>query len=906
MSQRYIIFFCLVVLTKIGFAQITTVPAFPVASQPVTIIFDSSKESRLGYFTGDLYTHTGVIIEGNTAWQHVIGSWGNNTVQPKLTNKGNGIYELQITPNVNSFYSVPGSEKVVKLAFVFRSADAQKQTNDLFVTINQEGLVVQISQPTDNSIINTGKNVTIVATASISSDLKLTINGTTLYQTTGTSIAASKLFSESGNFLIVASATASGISASDSVYVCVKGDVVEQAKPSAYRKGINYPSDTSAALVLWAPGKNYVFVLGDFNDWKPENEYLMKKDGDYFWLELPNLVKGKEYRFQYYIDSKIKIADPYTEKIADPSNDKYITSDTYPGLISYPVGKTDGITSILQPGQAKYNWEATNFQVPAKEKLSIYELLVRDFTSDHTFRAVTQKLDYLQDLRINVLELMPVNEFEGNSSWGYNPSFYFAPDKYYGPKNDLKKLIDECHKRGIAVVLDMVLNHSYGQSPFVQMYMDNWTVTPDNPWYNITSPNTTYSWGYDFNHQSPATQELVDSINSFWINEYKVDGFRFDFTKGFTNTPGDGWAFDASRITILERMAGEIRKRKPDALIIFEHFTDNSEEKVLSDYGIMIWGNLNGKYGELAMGYNQSGNSDLSWGVYDNRGWAQPNLVTYQESHDEERLTYKCEQYGNSENNYNIKQLPTALKRMALNFAFHIPLPGPKMIWQFGERGYDVSIDDYGGRVSEKPPRWEYMSDTNRVVLFGVVAKLNYLKETYSEFVPQALEYGLTSEVKWYHLGRDGNHVFVVGNFATSTKTTTVNFPALGLWYEYFTKGTINIGSTSQSLTLAPGEFRFYTTRQLDYPVISGINDIEQTGQPFFIYPNPANSKIVINSVVPFSNIEIWSLTGNLVFSKEFNQGNLAEVAVGNMPPGMYIVCIESKNRKFNQKLIIR
>jgi 1,4-alpha-glucan branching enzyme len=199
----------------------------------------------------------------------------------------------------------------------------------------------------------------------------------------------------------------------------------------------------------------------------------MKKDGDFFWLEINGLTSGQPYLFQYYIDGKLKIADPYTDQIADPWNDQYITSTTYPDLPAYPEGKTEGIASVLQPGQEQYQWETTDFQVPDKNKLVIYEMLVRDFDENHSYQSVIDRLDYLEDLNINVLELMPVNEFEGNSSWGYNPSFYFAPDKYYGPKNDLKKLVDECHKRGIAVVIDMVLNHSYGQSPLAQMYWDN-------------------------------------------------------------------------------------------------------------------------------------------------------------------------------------------------------------------------------------------------------------------------------------------------------------------------------------------------------------------------------------------------------------------------------------------------
>jgi 1,4-alpha-glucan branching enzyme len=289
----------------------------------------------------------------------------------------------------------------------------------------------------------------------------------------------------------------------DSISITVK-DFVE-TKPTAYKKGINYTSNTSAALVLWAPLKTYVYVLGDFNNWEESEDYLMKKDGDYFWLDIPNLEEGEEYAFQYLIDGDIKIADPYTEKILDRHNDPYIDETDYPNLKDYPSEFTSGIVSVLQTAQEEYAWEVEDFQLPEKEKMIIYELLIRDFTEEHTYASVIEKLDYLQELNINVLELMPVNEFEGNSSWGYNPAFYFAPDKYYGPKNELKRLIDECHKRGIAVVIDMVLNHSYGQSPFVQMYMNSWTILPENPWYNVTSPNPVFSWGYDFNHESEAT-----------------------------------------------------------------------------------------------------------------------------------------------------------------------------------------------------------------------------------------------------------------------------------------------------------------------------------------------------------------------------------------------------------------
>ena len=899
--------FAFIILQFFAVAQITTNPALPVTSQKVTITFDSSKESRLGYYTGDLYAHTGVIVEGKTDWQHVIGSWGNNSNQPKLTNKGNGIYDLEITPTINQFYSVTTGEKVQKMAFVFRSSDGKNQTNDLFVNVYTEGLVIDITSPANNSMVAKNQSITIAANASENATLKLFVNETLLTQNTGTSINSTYTFNQSGNYKIIAEATAGNKTVKDTNNVFVRGDVETLPTPFAYRKGINYLSSTSVALFLLAPGKQFVYAVGDFNNWQPDNNFLMKKDGDYFWLEIINLEPLREYAFQYLIDGAVKIADPYAEKILDPSNDKYISSSVYPNLMSYPEGKTVGIVSVLQPGQEKYNWEVTNFQVPEKEKMVIYELLVRDFTTEHTYKAVLEKLDYLEDLRINVLELMPVNEFEGNSSWGYNPSFYFAPDKYYGPKNELKKLSDECHKRGIAVVIDMVLNHSYGQSPFVQMYMDNWTITSDNPWYNVKSnfQNPSAQWGYDFNHESLVTRELVDSVASFWMKEYKVDGFRFDFTKGFSNTPypADSWGsnYDAARIANLKRMTSEIRKRNKDAIIIFEHLSDNSEETELANFGIMLWGNMHYNYQEGARG--NTGGSDLSWAVYQKRGWSNPNLVSYPESHDEERIMYVIKQTGLSTGNYNIKNQTTALKRIELNSVFNIPLPGPKMIWQFGERGYDVSIND-GGRLGEKPPYWNYLNNPDRTDLFKVMAKLNDLKQTYPEFSPENFTYDLTSVVKWYRLTSVSNHVFAVGNFDIVQKTANINFPKTGKWYEFFTGDSIVINTTNQSIPLAPGEYRLYSTRKFDVPhVVTENTEMALPAQNIALYPNPAQTEINISASGDISEIQVYSVTGKLMLQKPVS-GNHWKLNIERFEPGIYLLKVVQSNQVSTHKFM--
>src|SRR5690606_17186740 len=248
-----------------------------------------------------------------------------------------------------------------------------------------------------------------------------------------------------------------------------------------------------------------------------------------------------------------------------------------------------------------------------REKMFIYEMCIRDFVDTHAYKTVTDTLDYLQELGVNVLELMPITDFDGNLSWGYNPNYYFAPDKYFGPKNALKKLIDECHKRGMAVTLDMVLNHSWGQNPLVRLYWNGAPVfepTEENPWFNVgcNFENELACFGPDYDHESPYTQDWVDSVNAYWLTEYKVDGFRFDFTKGFTNeykSMDDKWgdAYDASRIAILKRMADAIWEVKPEAIVMLEHLSfNNEEERELANHGMLLWANFNYHYRQLITG----------------------------------------------------------------------------------------------------------------------------------------------------------------------------------------------------------------------------------------------------------------------------------------------------------------
>jgi hypothetical protein len=387
-----------------------------------------------------------------------------------------------------------------------------------------------------------------------------------------------------------------------------------------------------------------------------------------------------------------------------------------------------------------------------------------------------------------------------------------------------------------------------------------------NPWFNAQSPNQVYKWGADFNHESPATQQLVDRITSYWMTEYKMDGFRFDFTKGFTNTPGDGNVYDASRIAILKRIADKIWSINPKAYVILEHLTPNSEETELANYGMMLWGNMNYNFSNATMGFS----SDLS-GISSNyRGWNSPDLDGYMESHDEERLMYRTLTNGASSGTYNTRTLATALKRMELATVFFLSVPGPKMIWQFGELGYDVSIDSLG-RTSPKPLRWHYYKDTNRYRLFLIYKIMNHLRKTQSVFNTPDYSYSLSSMQKRLTLNSTEMKVNILGNFDVTSGSIIPAFPQAGKWYEYFKDDSINVSDVNEPIDLQPGEYRLYTTTRLKSPkLILSYHDITLGDNKSFVhvYPNPSKGDFIIETedVSPSPvNISVFDISGRLV-----------------------------------------
>ena len=926
-KSRYLICIFLFFFSLKAWSQVTTEPTAPFASQPVKIIYDASKGTTgLKDCNCDVYIHIGAVTAGpaSTTWSIVPFQWGTSNSAAKMTKvQGQAnIYTFELTPN--TFFNNPNGLTIYRLGMVFRNADGSKEgktssNSDFFVDLEQ-GFQVVFTQPQAGSLsMQVGESFEFKAESSEPADLVMELNGAKVAEKANSKeITYTFNGSSPGNFQLTAKAQKGTDSDSETVNITVFPPSEKADLPAAARLGINYLSPTEVILALQAPKKNIAHVIGDFNDWKVLPEYQMKvtPNGEVFWLKISGLIPNQEYIFQYLVDGEIRIGDPYADKTSDPFNDQEIIDQgRYPGLKSYPSGKTNFQATYLQTDQTPFSWKNLNYPRPKPEELVVYELLVRDFDERRTYKAVLERLDYLKSLGINAIELMPVGEFEGNLSWGYNPSFFFAPDKYYGTKNDLKELVDAAHGKGMVVIIDLVLNHAFGQNPMVRLYNDGDYGAPtlDNPWFNREAKHP-FNVGYDFNHESSLTQAFVDSVNTYWLTEYKMDGIRFDLSKGFTqvnsgNNVGQWSQYDASRIKIWKRIYDRIKSKHPEAYVILEHLSENSEEKELADYGLMFWGNMNGTSRNLAKGNNDN----LQGAYYKNRGWLKNHLIAYQESHDEERVMWESLNFGLT-SPLNLKNLENAVNRHQIMTAFYFAIPGPKMLWQFGEFGYDLELNN--DRLGIKPTRWEYLNNPERNRLFKLYQEMIKLKAQYKVFSnPTNANINLNGAYKNIHLTHPELEVFLIGNFDLETRSgVQVQFPKAGKWYNYFTGEEINLSTTQRTFGFRPNEFYLFTDKLLPKPdpgilqtdYITGIPEIS-TLDGLKMYPVPAETILTVELPEGMSqvNFRVLDMSGRVVLEGESLSGNQnLALYLGEITRGIYIFEAFDTKRVLHQRFI--
>jgi len=868
----------------------------------VEVTFDATQGNKglMGY-TGDVYAHTGVNSNLGS-WRHAP-TWGDNSAKYKLTSLGNNKWKFTISPDIATFYALSAGETATKLCFVFRSADNTKEGKDvgnadIFYDVSAAGLNVVFTNPVSNKSVTQGFSESVQISTSIAADLELFVNGSSVqYAPASTSLSYAITYNQLGINLLVAKATLGSTIVYDTVKVFVASPAVSASRPAGYKDGITYSTDgTQATLIMYAPGKTNVFVIGDMTNWAQNNDYQLKKDGNYWWITLTGLTPGKLYGFQYLVDGTLRVSDPFAELVLDPWNDKYINEKytRYPNLPAYPEGKTTGVVATLQSNKPAYAWEVPNFTMPSHENMVIYEMLFRDFTVEKSIDAALTRLDYLKTLGVTAIELMPIQEFDGNESWGYNPSHFFAIDKAYGTAEKYKKFIDECHKRGMAVILDMVFNHATGNSPFAALYWDGANNRPaaNNPWMNPVAPHA-YSVFYDFNHTFSGTKEHFNRVLKYWITEFKVDGYRMDLAKGFTqNNSADN--YDASRVAILTAYYNAAKEAKPDVMFILEHLGVSQEQNEFANAGMYLWGKNNEQYSQSAMGFqSNSGFNGMNSSL---RRW-----VGYAESHDEERNFYKAKMFGagtmQTDSVYRVS------KRVPLNIAFTTLIPGPKMIWQFGEMGYDYSINYGGSNVANKPSAWGWLSLAHRKAAYDASSKIITLRSLYPNAFTQGTFSMQISESDWNQgrriaLTHSDLSMVALGNFNASAPISALpNFPKAGTWYELLTGEVLNVTNTNMTISMNAGDLKIYTDRIVNPG--SGLKeakiDINCT-----VYPGVTTGKLWISSATEVEKVNIYNVQGAL----QSAYSNVTEIDASGLASGIYLMEVNTAEGKAIRKFI--
>ncbi|TCK65189.1 putative secreted protein (Por secretion system target) [Winogradskyella wandonensis] len=890
--------------------------------------------------------------------------FSNSPETAKFTNNNDGTYSFNFGIPTDFF----NNTGIATIGFLIKSQDGSNQSGDNFKDLGL-GKIVFIN-PTQNTVIlNSGDDLFIEteiefegntqfgATYSIS--YSGTASNTPLSGTCGfprcsntiTNITSSGTVTFTGN-----PPSNNNIDIEGTIEVIVSPTVVEEALPAGLVDGINYDSTdaTKATLVLTAPNKDFVEVAGSFNNYQPQASDVMKRDpvtGKY-WLEITGLTSGQIETYQYWVYDTtpisgspvlVKVADPYSTLVLSPFDDPFIPASSYPNLPAYPTGQEREVT-VLQTGQTPYNWVVTNFNKPKEEDLIVYELLVRDFDANRNYQDIIDRIDYFKNLGVNAIELMPVMEFEGNESWGYNTAFHMALDKFYGTPEKFKELVDVCHQNGIAVILDIAFNHAFGRNPLVRMWMDDpdgdgWGgPSTENPYFNVF-PTHSFNVGSDFDHSNTLTRDYVKQVTAYWIEEYKIDGYRWDLTKGFTQNCGNG-TFDGDfgctqnyqqdRIDVLKEYIDHLWAIDPDHYSIFEHLGSDNEEKEWANYrldegkGVMMWGKMTGPYNELTMG--QDLNKDIRrMGHKDRAGFNGPRVIGYPESHDEERLMYNNIINGKNFGGYNVTDLNTALSRMSALGAVSVMVPGPKMIWHFGELGMENSIftctngtvntegDAAPGdcKLDTKPqPQWtnNWLSDALRSQIYSDWARLHALKTTEDVFEGDYTIFSnstdFTPSIRVFDnsiANTELNDVFIIANFDVVSQNIDPVFTAgVTTWYDLMDEtGTTTVPGSTTSITVPAGQFRIFGNQS-----VAALSTNDVSFNTFNIYPNPANTSFQINSNI--SDVEIYDLSGKLIkwYKGYFNSSDSFDIS--SLKTGVYILRAKNESNQISTSKLIK
>ncbi|MGB3763885.1 MAG: alpha-amylase family glycosyl hydrolase [Ornithinimicrobium sp.] len=310
------------------------------------------------------------------------------------------------------------------------------------------------------------------------------------------------------------------------------------------------PYDQGVAFRVWAPHADGVAVTGDFDRWSASAHPMAHEGGGYWYGEVGEATAGQEYQFVLTLgdDTAYRI-DPYA---------RAVTSSVGNGIIVDPHA---------------FDWGEDAFECPPHDELVIYETHIGSFVGTEgaagDLEGLAGKLDYLQALGINAIELMPLMEFAGDYSWGYNPAHVFAVESSYGGPEALRAFIKEAHRHGIAVIIDVVYNH-FGPSDLGLWQFDGWSVNDKGGIYFYNDERSSTPWGDtrpDYGREE--VRRFIRDNSLMWLREFHADGLRLDMTPYMRSVDGSGWEIHEGW-SLMRWIADSVREERPDAIVIAE------------------------------------------------------------------------------------------------------------------------------------------------------------------------------------------------------------------------------------------------------------------------------------------------------------------------------------------------
>lgn len=897
MKRLFTLFTALIMLSALSVkaAMFTTSPTpLQESSKNVVITFNAAESGVAGLqgLSTDLYAHIGVYTNlSPSSWSHVKTEWTQNLEANKFKRIAANTFQLTIGDLRTYFGITDASETITKICIIARTKDGSAQTKDSFIEVYPEGFYLQLSTTPTNTTITKATDITFNATTTSAATIKIYVDNKEVKSASNVeSLSYTQKFSTPGvqNDVKVVASNGKETKEETVSVVYVKPSDKENYPGGTPKQGAVKNADGSVTFCLAAPGKSSVIMVGSWDDYKVLSANTMKYQDyngyRYFWITVDGLNNSTYYPYYYLVDGIYKVGDPYASLILDPYSDKWLDqdvgADVFPDCPEYPYDRFDDTILAVYKGDIHdtYKWKVNNFKVTQPDALVIYELLVRDFTgtskkADGTLRKAIEKIDYLAELGISAVELMPIMEFDGNNSWGYATNAYMAVDKAYGSPDDLKEFIDLCHQNGIAVILDIVLNHTPGLHPWYAMY-----DAGKSPFYNATAPHD-WSVYEDIRQEYPLVESHWIDVLTFWMTKYKVDGFRFDLVKGLgdSNSYGAGTeAYNQSRIDRMKRLHAAMKKVNPNVIHINELLADVSEETQVGNDGQYQWNNQNGN----AISYASGAGANLRY--FNAKECSRPicSTVDYAQSHDEQWVGFKA-----------ITGTASRMRRLGSMASQLLMSPGPKMMFQFDELGYDKELKETGRTDPKELPASSWYTSSYRVGLKDNYTQLNWLRRYNPEM-----------------FGKDVTLVY--NNFANGNGVRSIRL----------TKGTkeiiafINPGTTTAttvsttSTKLNTSNSQLITASQGFTPELKGSSTSLSVSVPahsFCVYAttNVAGVEEIVEDAASGNQCKVYGSQGEIIID-----GDYENVAVYNMSgikmsslkvgAGLYIVNVDGQVTK--------